>query len=154
MVKYLKIFFSGAKRPTTSKLCTRHMLLEYCQVCLIDDHRLTLTYFTASSKLVPFVFVWNNALAVHFQETIEACEVKSGIYSQINEYIMIYDNIRPRSFIHTQIQHFETSLPQETPRSFEAKFPMELPWDVRMKIVQMFRVTLLRWLPGSYTVKT
>ena len=33
------------------------------------------------------------------QETIEAPEVKVGTYSQINEYMTIYDNPRSRSFI-------------------------------------------------------
>ena len=37
------------------------------------------------------VFVWENAVDV--QETIEA-----GTYSQINEYMIIYDNPRSRSF--------------------------------------------------------
>ena len=58
-----------------------------------------MTYFTARSNLVPFVYVWENAEAVDFQETIEACEVKVGTYIQINEYMMIYDNPRSRSFI-------------------------------------------------------
>ena len=37
--------------------------------------------------------------AVDFQESIEACEVKVGTYSQINEYMTIYDNPRSRSLI-------------------------------------------------------
>ena len=37
------------------------------------------------SHLVPFVFIWENAYAVDFQETIEACEVKVATYRQINE---------------------------------------------------------------------
>ena len=63
------------------KLGTRHWLHNYCQVCSNDDPGLTSTSFTARSKLVPFVWVWENA--VDFQETIEACEVKVGTYSQI-----------------------------------------------------------------------
>ena len=31
-------------------------------------------------------------------EIIEACEVKDGTYSQINEYMTIYDNPMLRSF--------------------------------------------------------
>ena len=34
----------------------------------------------------------------------------------------------------TQIQHFQTSFPQKNTRPFEAKFHMEPPWDVGMKI--------------------
>ena len=47
---------------------------------------------------------------------------------------MIYDNPWSRSFIDTQIPHFQTSFLQKTLRSFEAKFPIEPPWDVGMKI--------------------
>ena len=36
-------------------------LLEYYQVCSNDDRGLTLTYVTARSNLVTFVFVWENA---------------------------------------------------------------------------------------------
>ena len=83
----------------TLKLGMRHWLLDYYQVCSNDDPGLTLTYFTAKSNLVPFVFVSENAQAVDFQETTEACEVKVGAYSQINEYMVNYDNPRSRSFI-------------------------------------------------------
>ena len=44
-------------------------LLEYYQDCSNDDPGLTLTYFTARSNLFPFIFVWENALAVDFRET-------------------------------------------------------------------------------------
>ena len=71
----MPIFFSGTKRLMTLKLGLRHWLLEYYQVCSNDDPGLTLTYFTARSNLVLFVIVWEN-----FQKTIEACEVKVGIY--------------------------------------------------------------------------
>ena len=69
-----------------------------------------------------------------FQETIEACEVKVGTYSQTNEYMMFYDKPRSRSFIDTQIQQFQTSFPPKTLKPFETKFPVEPPWDVGMTI--------------------
>ena len=40
----------------TLKLGMQHWLLEYSN----DNPGLTLTYFTARSNLVPFVFVWDN----------------------------------------------------------------------------------------------
>ena len=101
--KTLKIFFSEFKRLMILKLGMRHRLLDYYQICLNNDTGFTLIYFTARSNLVPFVFLSESAeavdQAVDFQETIEACEVKVGTYSQINEYMMIYDNQRSRSFI-------------------------------------------------------
>ena len=73
----------------TLKLGMRLWLFEYYQIYSNDDPRLTLTYFTAKSNLVPFLY------GKYFQETIEAFEVKIGTYSKINEYMTIYDN--PRS---------------------------------------------------------
>ena len=67
----------------TLNLGMRHWLLEYYQVCSNDDPGLSLTYFTARSNLVPFVFLWENTKAVDFQEIVEACEVKTATYSQI-----------------------------------------------------------------------
>ena len=58
MVKILKTFFSGTKRPLTLKLGMQHRVLKYYQVCLNDDPWLTLTYFTTRSNLVPYAFVW------------------------------------------------------------------------------------------------
>ena len=59
----------------TLKLGMWQWLLKYYQIYSNDDPGLTVTYFTARANLVPIVFVWENALVVHFQETIEACEV-------------------------------------------------------------------------------
>ena len=41
----------------TLKLGMHHRVLEYYQICLNDALRLTLTYFMASSNLVPYDFV-------------------------------------------------------------------------------------------------
>ena len=46
-----------------------HRVLEYHQVCSNDDPVLTLTYFTAMSKLVPYAFVWEKGKTVDFSET-------------------------------------------------------------------------------------
>ena len=63
--KSLKIFFSGTKRLTLN-LAMQHRVLEYYQVCSNDDSRLTLTYFTARSNLVPYAFVWENSKTIDF----------------------------------------------------------------------------------------
>ena len=42
----------------TLKLGLQHRVLEYYQVYTSDGPGLTLTYFTARSNLVPYVFVW------------------------------------------------------------------------------------------------
>ena len=66
MVKTLKIFFSGTKRPMTLKLGMQHRVLEYYQVCSTYDPGLTLTYFTARSNLVPYAFVWEKGKTMDF----------------------------------------------------------------------------------------
>ena len=76
MVKTIKIFFSGTKRPMTLKLGMQYWVLEYYQVCSNDDPELTLTYFTARSNLVPYAFVWEKGKTMDFSETIVVCDVK------------------------------------------------------------------------------
>ena len=51
-----------------------------------------MTYFNKKFK-------FGLCLSVDFQESIEVCEVNVGTYSQINEYMTIYDNPRSWSFI-------------------------------------------------------
>ena len=82
--KNFKIFFSGTKRPMILKLGMRHWFHVCYQSCSNDDTGLTVTYFIARSNLVLFVFVWKNAKAIDFQETIEAemgWFVKKSIFS-------------------------------------------------------------------------
>ena len=64
MVKTLKIFFSGTKKPMTLKVDMQHRVLEYYQVCSNDDPGLTLTYFIARSIFVPYAFVWEECKAM------------------------------------------------------------------------------------------
>ena len=66
IVKTLKIFFSGTKRPMALKLGMQHWVLAYYQVYSNDDPGLTLTYFTARSNLVPYAFVWEKGKTMDF----------------------------------------------------------------------------------------
>ena len=47
-------------------------------VCSNDDPVLTLTFFTARSNLVPYVFVWEKGKTMDISETIAVCDVKVG----------------------------------------------------------------------------
>ena len=60
----------------TLELGMRHRLLKYYQVYSNDDHRLTLTYFTARSNLVPYAFVWEKSKTTIFLETIVIYDLK------------------------------------------------------------------------------
>ena len=53
-------------------------MLEYYQVCSNDDLGLTLTYFTARSNWVPYVFIWEKGKTMDFSETVIVCDVKVG----------------------------------------------------------------------------
>ena len=70
----------------TLKLGMHHWVLEYYQVCSNDDPRLTLTYFTARSNLVPNTFVWEKGKTMDFSGTIVVYDVKVGRCSYLNEY--------------------------------------------------------------------
>ena len=54
--KNLKKIFSGTKRLMNWKVGVQHWVLEYYQVCSNNDPGLTLTYFMAVLKLVPYTF--------------------------------------------------------------------------------------------------
>ena len=54
----------------------QHLVLEYCQVNSNDDPRLTLTYFTAKSNLVPYAFVWEKGKTMDVSETIVIYDLK------------------------------------------------------------------------------
>ena len=75
MVKTLKIFFSGTKRPMSLKL---GMQLKCYQVCSNDDPGLSLPYFTVRSSLVPYAFVWEKGKTIDFSETIIVYDVSVG----------------------------------------------------------------------------
>ena len=77
MVKTLKnLLLWNQKRPMTLKLGMHHWVLEYYHVCSNDDTGLTLTYFTARSNLVPYVFVWEKGITMDFSETIAVYDLK------------------------------------------------------------------------------
>ena len=63
-----KIFFSITKGPMTLWLCMQHRGLGPIIVCSNDDPRLTLTYFTARSNVVPYAFIWGKRLESHLME--------------------------------------------------------------------------------------
>ena len=60
------------------------------QVCSYHDPGMTLSYFTARSKLVPYSFVWEKGKTVDFSETIVVYDVKVGRCSSLNEYMNLY----------------------------------------------------------------
>ena len=78
----------------TLNLGMHHRVLKYYQVCSNDDPGLTLTYFTASSNLVPYAFVWEKDKTVDFLETIAVYDLK-----------LATDNRRDKKFLLTSKLH-------------------------------------------------
>ena len=76
MVKTQKNLLWNQKANDLLNLGMHHRVLEYYQVCSNDDPRLTLTYFTARSNLVPYAFVWEKGKTVDFSETIVVYDLK------------------------------------------------------------------------------
>ena len=68
----------------TLKVGMLHQVFEYYQVCSNDDPELTLTYFTARSRMllygkkVLYVFVWEKGKTMDFSETIVDYDIKVG----------------------------------------------------------------------------
>ena len=109
MVKTLKIFFFGTKKPMTLKIGMQHRALKFYQVYSNDDLGLTLTYFTARSNLVPYAFVWEKGKTVAFSKTIVVYDIKVGRRSQLNEYMNLYKYQRSRAFIDSTFSNFFSS---------------------------------------------
>ena len=119
--------------PVTLKVGMQHRVLEYFQVCSTDDPELTLTYFTASSNLIPYAFEWENNKIMDFSETIVVCDIKVGRFSLLNEYMNHYEYMYQRSRSFTKLRPRSLSfnifnlLCSETARPIEAKFHIEPP---------------------------
>ena len=77
----------------------QHWVLEYYQVDSNDDTGLTLTCFMEKSNLVPYAFVWEKGKTMDFSETIVFHDIKVGRFSQLNEYMNLYEYQRSKSFI-------------------------------------------------------
>ena len=94
-----------------------------------------------------------------FLETDKFYKMKVGTYSQINEYVAIYDRSRsfidhcPRSlmFNSSTVSNFFSS---ETARRIEAKFHMESPWDLRNESCSNFPGHMTMPIYGKNIQKT
>ena len=83
------MIFSGTGRPISTKLGMYHPGLQPVIVCSIDDPGVTLTYFTARSNLVTYVFLWEKSENSGFSETIAASDLKVGRCRQLIEFMKV-----------------------------------------------------------------
>ena len=117
----------------TLKVCMQHRVLKYYHVCSNDDPGLTLTYFMARSNMVPYAYVREKVKTMDFSETIVVYDIKIGRYSQLNEYMKLYEYQRSRSFTdlgpNLSDSIFLNLFSSITSWPIEAKFYMEPAWD-------------------------
>ena len=87
-----KIFFSRTKGPMTLWLGMKHWRLGPIIICSNDDHRLTLTCFTARSNLVSYAFIWGKTVRKSFngRNLQQMTRVTKGLCS--------YKNSDPKGF--------------------------------------------------------
>ena len=90
-----KNFFSRTKRPMTLKLGIQHRVLEYYQVLSNDDPGLTLSYFTARSNLIPYVFVWEKGKTMDFSETIGIYDLKLATDDRSDKKFLLTSKLCP-----------------------------------------------------------
>ena len=86
-----KVFFTGTSRPISTKLGMYNPGLQPIIVCSNDDPGVTLTYFTARSNLVTYVFQWGKVKRVEFSETISAIDLKVGRCRQLIESMKVFE---------------------------------------------------------------
>ena len=77
----------------TLKLGMQHRVLEYCQVCSNDDPGLNVTYFTAKSNLVPFI--WEKGKTMDFSETIVVYDLKVATDDRSDKKFLLTSKLCP-----------------------------------------------------------
>ena len=79
----------------TLKLSVHHRVLQYYQVYSNDVPGLTLTYFTTSSNLVPYAFVWEKGKTVDFSEIIVVYDLKLATNDQSDKTFLLTSKLFP-----------------------------------------------------------
>ena len=86
-----KVFLSGTGGPISTKLGMYNFGLQPIIVCSNDDPGVTLTFFTARSNLVTYVYQWEKVKRVDFSETIAASDLKVGRCRQLIESMKVFE---------------------------------------------------------------
>ena len=73
----------------------QHQVLEYYQICSSDDPRLTLTYFTARSNLVPYAIVQEKGKTMDFSETIIVYNLKLATNDRSDKKFLLTSKLCP-----------------------------------------------------------
>ena len=65
------------------------------QICSNDDPKLTLTYFTARSNLVPYAFVWKKGKTMYFSETVVVYDLKLAADDRSDKKFLLTSKLCP-----------------------------------------------------------
>ena len=101
----------------TLKVGMLYRVLECYQVCSNDDPKLTMTYFTARSNLVPYVFVWEKGKTVDFSETVVVYDLKLATDDQSDKKFLLTSKLcplgavcpLPQGYIHVYVLNHENN---------------------------------------------
>ena len=90
-------------------------------------------------------------------ETVVDYDIKVGRWSQLNEYVKLYEYQRSTTYIDFGLRHsyliFSNFFYSITSRPIKAKFHVALPWNGRMEVSSMVQVTWRGWPLYLYMVK-
>ena len=70
-------------------------MLEYYQIYSNDGPKLTLTYFTARSNLVPYAFIWEKGKTMDFSETVVVYDLKLAIDDRSDKKFQLTSKLCP-----------------------------------------------------------
>ena len=79
----------------TLKFGMQHWGLKLYKVYINIDPGLTLTYFTARSNLVPYVFVWEKGKTMDFSETIVIYDLKLATDDRSDKTFLLTSKLCP-----------------------------------------------------------
>ena len=79
----------------TLKLGMQHWVLKYYQVYSYNDPGLTLIYFTETSNLVPYAFVWEKGKTMDFSETTVVYDSKQATDDRSDKTFLLKSKLCP-----------------------------------------------------------
>ena len=129
------------------KLGMQHRILEYYQVCSDDAPGLTLIYFTEGQIWSPMLLCGEKVKTIDFSEIIVVYDIKVGRYSQLNEYMKLYEYKRSRSFIDLSPDHsYSVFLIFFSSVTADFNIPSALRWAIQDQWSSGFVGFIMVWL--------
>ena len=95
MIKTLKNLLLQNQKANDLESWYVASVFQYYQVCSNDDPKLTLTYFTARSNLVPYAFVWAKGKTMDFSETVIVYDLKLATDDRCDKKFLLTSKLCP-----------------------------------------------------------